>query len=409
MSENTTDPELLAKRLDQVLPPNSSKTPPETPDSLVNAAAAIARLPVSPLSLEAIARMEMRMLVAFEAEYGQRRGRHVTVPAGTWRLMQTGLAASVALLLLFQGVAPSVDASTPGNPLYPIKRQIEQLELTVTELTGNASARSALLIDLAERRAEESLVLIDQGQLDVSLVESAASSLLAVDDAAISESPRLRLLHAQAVFSLNAVIDEARAETLASPELLAGLTTRLEEAARIDVTEPVGPPPGPVDGTALPIPADPGASAVGTETASPEETAAAPDPGTDSPDNATDAATPQGAGDEITATAPGAGARSGTETPSPPPLPTPTPTLRPSNTPRPTNTRRPSHTPRPTHTPRPSNAPRQDPTARPTNTEAPTSEPNPGQIIQTSGPPGQGGGNPGGGNPGGGNPGGSNP
>ncbi|MCK6577042.1 MAG: DUF5667 domain-containing protein [Anaerolineae bacterium] len=359
MSEQYSDPDLLAKRLDQVLPPDSIKTPPETPDALVNTAASLAKLPVSALSPQMIARIETRMFEAFDAQHlPHRRSRMVRVE--TWRWMQTGLAASAAALLFFI-VAPSVSASLPGSPLYPIKRQVEQAHLTLTQWMGDDAARSALLLDLAGRRASESLTLVERGVFDASLIESAVASLESAESSTASSTVRLRIRHAETLLVLDEVIREASVEELAEPGVIAALAEALDNAAHPVTLSP--PADSEADGDEA------------TEQPPMTEDAAVSLPESPTPTETTTPMTLSG----TLATTPSA-------TSTPPSTAAALPSLTP--TPRITNTRRPTNTPR------------SNPTARPTNTHRP-----PGDSAATSVPPGQSGDNPGqsGDNPGNGN------
>ncbi|MBL8134872.1 MAG: hypothetical protein JNL42_23640 [Anaerolineae bacterium] len=381
MSEQFSDPDLLAKRLDQVLPPDSIKTPPETPDALVNTAASLAKMPVPALSPQMIARIETRMFEAFDAQHlPLRRSRMVRIE--TWRWMQTGLAASAAALLFFI-VAPSVSASLPGSPLYPIKLQVEQAHLTLTQWVGDDEARSALLVDLAGRRASESLTLVERGVFDASLIASAVESLESAESSTVSGTMRLRVRYAETLLVFDEVIREASAAELAEPGVIAALAEALD-----NLDSPVTPSP--------PTTSEDGGAGIEQPTLNEETATTLPESPTPS-ETSTETATPSST---LTATP--------SSTPTPTMLPTSTPTLPstatlvPSSTPSPSATALPSLTPTPriTNTRRPTNTPRSNPTARPTNTHRP-----PGDSAATSVPPGQSGDNPGqsGDNPGNGN------
>jgi len=68
------------------------------------------------------------------------------------RMMIRLLAASLALVLLFSGVAAASTNSLPDSPLYPIKRMVEQAQmLTKTNTKSHAFAH----LQLAEKRLNE--------------------------------------------------------------------------------------------------------------------------------------------------------------------------------------------------------------------------------------------------------------
>jgi hypothetical protein len=91
--------ELLARRLDQVLPPDSATTPRGDDDPLVDLAVRLTALaPAAPSALS-LARMEARMLDAFDRQAARPRPvRRAASLAARW-----ALAASIILALMTAG------------------------------------------------------------------------------------------------------------------------------------------------------------------------------------------------------------------------------------------------------------------------------------------------------------------
>lgn len=367
MANHYSDPDRLATRLDQVLPPNSTFVPPVTPDPLVNTATRIARLPRLFLSRQAVSRLEAMTLEAFDRLYPPSRKRRV-IPFARYS-SQIALAASVALFILIFGLGPAMAGSIPGEPLYPVKRSLESLELTLAQ---SPTQRTEVLLNQANRRADEALALLDRGKFDPTLVESAVSDIRQANPGVLTESMRLRAAAGRTTFALTSALDSAQQAQLGSPVVLQQLQAEVEALVPIGegiIPEELVPTEGGADQSSS-TPAG-----LGLIEATPT-----PTPTLDMSQTATPTPTPSE---------------------SPTPSETPTPSM--TETPSPTNTRRPTNTPRATNTPRPTNTPHPTNTPRPTNTHRPTDNPAGGQPAT---PPGQSGSNPGGGNP---NPGGGNP
>lgn len=86
------------------------------------------------------------------AARADRRRPRVARPAGTrrWRTVAAGLAA--VLVVGGAGAAVASEDALPGSPLYPLKRQVEELRLS---LATPGQARGGAELDLARERLEE--------------------------------------------------------------------------------------------------------------------------------------------------------------------------------------------------------------------------------------------------------------
>jgi hypothetical protein len=175
MTDLRPEDERLASRLDQALPPGVSRAPRQTSDPLVNTALLLARLQVPPLSAEADARIQQRVLAAM-------RGQKVR---SSWRVTPyvRWLAAACLVVVLFTaGIFPIAAASLPGDILYPVKLGLERVELL---LATNAEQQARVNLTQAERRLDEQLKLVERGQFEPSLVSSALASMRGSSDAAL--------------------------------------------------------------------------------------------------------------------------------------------------------------------------------------------------------------------------------
>lgn len=348
MSEMTPE-EILARRLDQVLPPDTTRIPPQTPDPLVNMAARLAAMSVPEPSDLALIRMENVVLAAFDKQH---RVQQQPKQTRRWvsHVSRWAVAASFVLVLLIVGLVPASAGSLPGDPLYGVMRLTESVELA---LASDSNTAVRLRLVYAERRALEALALFERDQFDAALLDEARAELSNAEQAA---SPEVR----------TSLIFQWQQQELS--ELITFVEQQVQEP-----DEPV---------------------VVATDSATPTDTSTATDTSMPS-------ATPTQT-DDPTAT--------DTSTPSATPSATPTQSVtpRPSRTPRPTSTIAPSLTvtPRPSRTLQPTQIPN-------VATDCPGNSCNsagvPGGQIDPQNPPGQSGGRddnppdpPGQGNPGGG-------
>lgn len=191
MTERYDDSNSLAQRLDEILPPDQFDAPTHDHDSLLDAALLIANAPQpTPMSAEARMRIRAQVLNVPVAQPAPRVIRFPLQPLLRW-----GMIASLVLVLLTAGMSPTVLASAPGDVLYPLKQTVEQVEIA---LAASPQSRAFVHLTHAERRAEESLALLERGQLaadlmTMSLDEMAAAALLTRDEATISARTQVQL------------------------------------------------------------------------------------------------------------------------------------------------------------------------------------------------------------------------
>jgi hypothetical protein len=147
------------------------------------AAAARGVLPVrAPATFKARSQMELQ-----SRQLG-RRGRAGGRPAVRWLPRLSGSLLALALVAATAVVA-SAD-SLPGQPLYGVKRAVEETRLAITPA---GRARAALRVAIADERAGELRRLLDERrQMDPAWIQEALSAQArAVDEASHSGDPGL--------------------------------------------------------------------------------------------------------------------------------------------------------------------------------------------------------------------------
>ena len=248
MSERRPDPEILAQRLDQVLPPGRKSIPSGTPDPVVNTAVLLARVSTPALEVQTSQRIEARMLAAFDAQYAPRlavRSRRRAEPLLRWALV-----ASLALVLLLVGLTPAVAASLPGEPLYSVKQFYEKVELAAAI---TPPAKAGVYLQHADRRAQEALTLLERKQFAPGLVSEALADMDAAGklETEVRSSPRLRGQVLQVETALSFIVQDAAQSGIASQQEIAPLSAQIQQYGRSDLLLPL--PPTTPEPTPVPI------------------------------------------------------------------------------------------------------------------------------------------------------------
>ncbi len=306
MAEQRHDPESLADRLDALLPPGGEGIPAHDADPLVEAALRLAHAPRPTLAEGALARIEAQVLAAYGQQVAAGRIGPRSSPA---RLRLAGvrrwaMAAAALLIVLLVGLAPAVAASLPGEPLYPVKRAVEGVELA---LAPSPLAEASTRLTHAERRAEEMAALLAREQFAPELAADALDDLTAAartaQAAALPEPDRLALQARtiDAVARINGLLEQAERGGQADAAILeqwqAALRAAQDEGALL---LPLPPAPTPTPTASQTPTATPTATATetptATPTATPEGTPPA-EPATPTGD-ASPAATGEGEGDD---------------------------------------------------------------------------------------------------------------
>ncbi len=225
MTEQRSNSDLLAERLDVIVPPGRFEVPARDADALVDAAILVAA-PAQPEPLTAAARARIRAQV-LAAQPSPTRSP-IRPNAIRW-MMRWGLAAGIALVFLFIGLRPSVLASVPGDLLYPVKQTVEQAELS---LAASAQDQAFVHMTHAERRAQEAITVVERGQLPDALMIQALDDMLSASQIARADLT----LSTSTVLQLEA--RTAKINTLINAALvLAGQSDQIPQAEVIDLTQ----------------------------------------------------------------------------------------------------------------------------------------------------------------------------
>lgn len=165
----------LRRRLDRAIPPGTHNLPPRGPeddDPLVEVARRLARAPHITLSDQAVERIEARLMAELAAGAG-RGQRHAPLIVRTTRWLALAAAAFAVLVMLAGGAAIASADSLPGEPLYPVKRAVERVQLAIAAQADEPSLR----VDLAARRVDEFAALLERDQVYPRALEESSAEL----------------------------------------------------------------------------------------------------------------------------------------------------------------------------------------------------------------------------------------
>jgi hypothetical protein len=325
-------------------------------------------------------------------------------------LAQAAAFAVLALsLALYPAVARAAEAMLPGDPLYPMKTVVEQLQVVTT---FNPDARAELQVTLVQVRVQEIVALVGDGryedvansvdgfrnEIDNTVVafrtvanqnRARGQSLAQQVQNYLTDSAKvLDHLGGASPAAAQPIIQEAADVSRAGAHVVVQLSG-VEEAAEVAANEPEPVPPTMPWPTVtwLPSPASAWSAtptASSTATPLPSMTATRLPTTTPRPPTATPTATETGTPTQPPTRTP---SLTPTETDSPTPWPTftPTPTKTPTEVPPPTETatleptaaptETPTEEPPATQTPTETAAPTTTPTEVPTETQTPTETP----------------------------------
>jgi hypothetical protein len=168
------DPDTLADRLDEALPPGERQVVPHSDDPLVDLAARLATEPHPQLSEAASSRIRAQMLEAHRA--------HRPEPSRMLRPLFRAVAAVAGIVLvLFVGLTPVAADSLPGDLLYPAKRAAERIELAAADVFWN---QAEVYLRHAERRTGEAVSLLEDNRFSADLINEALENMMAAAGAA---------------------------------------------------------------------------------------------------------------------------------------------------------------------------------------------------------------------------------
>lgn len=169
----------LDKRLEMMLRSEALlERADEHPDARIRTAARLAKSKPPPLSDTARDRIRDRMRQhqpAPQQPVSPPRETTVVRPAASyWQGLAKMAAAVVLVFALGLGTSTATANSLPGDVFYPLKRQIERIELT---LADGAAARADVYLTQANRRLAETDALLKRGEFRTDIFEEAASQL----------------------------------------------------------------------------------------------------------------------------------------------------------------------------------------------------------------------------------------
>jgi Domain of unknown function (DUF5667) len=193
-------------------------------EPLLTAAADLRRWTPPALSASARASARTRALSAF-AEQRQARTIYSGRFGRSGQLVMRYALALVLMLVLLGSSVSFAQASLPGQLLYGLKRGSEQVRL---DLAGDAE-QSSLYLDFADRRLNEALALLDDGQpLDPDLLRDLAHDYDLAWQSITQAAPELR----------PGLIARYREEISAHQQLIAAALARTAPTMRAPI-EPI--------------------------------------------------------------------------------------------------------------------------------------------------------------------------
>lgn len=154
-------------------------------EPLLRAALALGEVPHHAMSSERVASLEQSVLAA--ARQSARRARQRTsrpkrAVSGVWRW---AVALGIVLIVIAasgSGTVAAASSALPGEPLYGIKRTVEELQLTIAPEVR----KPELLARFAEERLEEVEALAEEGNVPPEVIEgmvmSTQTALNALED-----------------------------------------------------------------------------------------------------------------------------------------------------------------------------------------------------------------------------------
>jgi hypothetical protein len=176
--------EELANRLDEVLGSDETQSSAAKPnDPRIDIALTFANASHPEMSPEMLARIQSKVLDTHRQQFRQKqisRSRYPVVLR--W-------ASAAAMFIVFFGAAamPSVASSVPGEVWYPLKRNIESIELV---FASSSVSRAEVHLTQAERRINEVQILLQQRVFDANLMIDARHSLADFENVAADLLPR---------------------------------------------------------------------------------------------------------------------------------------------------------------------------------------------------------------------------
>ncbi len=166
------NPEELADRLDEALTASETVYSTVQPnDPRIDIALTFANASHPEMSPEMLARIQSKVIDAHRQQFRQKQVSRSRYPVVLrW-------ASAAAMFIVFFGAAalmPTVANSVPGEIWYPVKRNLESVEIL---FASSSDSRAEVHLTQAERRINEVQVLLQQQTFDANLMIDARNSL----------------------------------------------------------------------------------------------------------------------------------------------------------------------------------------------------------------------------------------
>lgn len=226
MSNGDRTPQQLADQLDQLL---SRRNPPAAEDALLHTAHLLHDAPHPQMPPDMFERVRARTLAAHD----QARFAHPRASAPSHLLRWAASIVFVVIISSMLAVPASAD-STPGDPLYPVKRAAEQVELL---LAADEMARATVHLTHAQRRIEEARVLMARGE-DITRIIAEASLSFGKGADVAKNHPELSTAIAtvsEALYIFSPV-EEVALATAQPPPLISGAVATTTPSPTLTVT-----------------------------------------------------------------------------------------------------------------------------------------------------------------------------
>jgi hypothetical protein len=176
--------EELANRLDEVLGSDETQSIVAQPnDPRIDIAVTFANARHPEMSPEMLARIQSKVVAAHRQQLRPQRTYRPQVA------MTLRWATAAAVVLIFCGAAamPSVASSVPGELWYPVKRNLENVEIL---FASSSVSRAEVHLTQAERSINEVQTLLQQRVFDANLMIDARHSLADFENVAADLLPR---------------------------------------------------------------------------------------------------------------------------------------------------------------------------------------------------------------------------
>lgn len=226
VTKDKYNPEELAELLNNALRDRSMGATDDTTDPLVETALRLTQETHPEPSAMFAERVKNRLISGTSRKSHPRRNRILFAPILRRALP---LVASFIVVMLIFVIPTAASASVPGDLLYPVKRLIENMQLSV----AGSQAQAGIYLRHANTRAEEALILLERDDLSTALIEETLTNM---ENAATAlhdnnQTPTTsQLIDAQQIDSLlNRIVTTASEQSLIDDATWTTLSSEIED------------------------------------------------------------------------------------------------------------------------------------------------------------------------------------